>query len=972
MQQINHNELKSFLYGFLTFLKKNNSEGLMLIRLKQRGLTRDINQAKDYIKFQENSTNDIDNFIDSFFEARSKEQIEHPFANWYFSEITKKTKSLKDLYKHVKNSDFHDEKKTFLYFDMDLKDQINKLSFERMTAQEKKDFITVKSFSKLESLKKLDPLYITFTGNGLHVGFNMSSKITNEDTYVSEYTKMAEKLTEITGWRFDLKCTNLARIDRLPYTENIKSNVQSEDLLSDCLFSNWSAGTGFLEQMIEKFDSEEVKNLVQDSKTPQTIYSVFSRLRTKNYEVYRYIKENLTFQKLFEHYSLTEKLGVRSYASTDGFKRCFSPFREETLPSFGYDEKTGVFFDFGNIPNLETDNGKGDIIGLAYGLEYYKVNNEWPVIIDIDLAQEVALNIIGGKNEVDILKEATTFSRDESGKIIPDIKMISLVFLNYLLNKYDIVYSDEEKMLLFREKNSFSEYLKFPEDVPEFGYKSDEATATLLINSCGVSVPPPSLKSNAKIVVSILKDQKSIIFDGYDKKFCRFTLAGMEHILIPVMNRSNPVLKFKNGVYYEVMTGKLHSSYDGFVHVVDANFVPLNEKLQTPYWDKLLDGLVGPEYDDRRKVVQFMFAQMWVPAHGNSRAVIFKGYGANGKSSWIRTLQGILPKGVFHSTNMGAFSGTSNTDTAERVKFKGKHLIFVEDMEKYEIKKDLKALITGEAGATARELHKNPTTFTNKASLIFMANSIPSINGDHSALLRRLITVETPFSVAEKIFKIEDLIIENEKDGVWQYIINSIETFRKTDFMFPEEEDWAKRVTTISRNRLLNRTSIGEVALSLIPCPGKVVMIDDLHRAYNLSAEVKSTQKMGIKSFAEKMAGVAHAIEDLRQTNNLKEFKEDNNINGVISIEKHSQLVALVNVKFVPEDEDMILEKEVPLTEIIKKYGKPGQAIIWEDFDHPFKSKSDIVADLSQTNLFKKLISNKSETIENSLEETLD
>ena len=64
MQPINHNELKGFLYGFLGYLKKNGSEGLMLIRLKQRGLTRDINQAKHYIKFEENSTVDIDNFVE--------------------------------------------------------------------------------------------------------------------------------------------------------------------------------------------------------------------------------------------------------------------------------------------------------------------------------------------------------------------------------------------------------------------------------------------------------------------------------------------------------------------------------------------------------------------------------------------------------------------------------------------------------------------------------------------------------------------------------------------------------------------------------------------------------------------------------------------------------------------------------------------------------------------------------------------
>ena len=957
-----------FLRGYLELLKSKRSAGVILLRMNPRTLQRNIKPRKLHIPLNDSYINDIDEGLNKFYKEVSGSYED--MANWFISEITDKTGELTNQYKTVSDDNFLDRKKTIVYFDADLKDLIkqNKFvdEFDITSNESKKAFLLEKRREIYDEILKTQPLYVSFSGNGFHIGYLLDEKVYDIDRYEKAYKNYTERLKKITGLVFDPKCTNPARIDRLPWTYNVKSDDPRTDSISECLYQNWDAPDTFMSDFRLMLSVEQVKDKLKSSKTPNTIYNLLPKLKIYDFSLYNYVYENISFKKVFDYFDLTTKLQYREPTKeSDGFMRCYTPFREEQLPSFGYDENTKLFFDFGDIPNVSGSGSKGDAAGLAYGLFYFFESGKWPTIIAAEEAKEVLLKILGDKTEQQLKREITSFQTDERGRIVADFSMVLGIFLNYITTKYEVVFGKQQEYFMFRRRGSLDNFEIFPWACPEFGNKTSSTIAQVIFSACGVNSPGADLKSVGKSAIEYLTDKSSLRLDYEDSEdaqdfmkdnrgviFCHYDHAAVEKIKLPVLDISQPVFRFKNGIYYKVKTGEIVSDFTGFSYYIPVDFEPVSKELEAPYWDTLLTGLSGPAGSPERQVLDYVFAQMWIPAHGDSRALVIRGDGRNGKSSLASVMEKLLPRGTFFTCNMGIISGNSSTAESARMNFIGKHLILVADMAKYDIDNDLKLIITGDGGVTARNLFQNAITFRNMATFILMANSMPIINDDTSAFIRRFLVIESRKIVTKPIENIDMKIVKNESKAVWQYIVRCIEKYRKYNFVFPEYEPWAQEVILPMRRALMSKVSGGEIILNLEPKAGSVVSMRGLYDVYVAYCEKTQQRKLQYKSFVDKVqSNILNNIE-LSQLSLTDSFKEVEMPDGLIAVLRNSQLEALINAKF---DSTLLgvsnINVHVDMIDVFKEYNKKFDS--WYSYDNNFKSTPQLKLDLSQTPMFK-------------------
>ena len=210
-----------------------------------------------------------------------------------------------------------------------------------------------------------------------------------------------------------------------------------------------------------------------------------------------------------------------------------------------------------------------------------------------------------------------------------------------------------------------------------------------------------------------------------------------------------------------------------------------------------------------------------------------------------------MPQGVTFSCDMETLAGTSTSSAATRMDLIGKHLILVGDVTDYHLNLKLKPLIVGDAGVTAKLLFKNPVSFKNTATFLFMTNTFPKITQDISAFLRRFILIESKVKITEVIPNLDDMILESEKAGIWRYILSAVEYFRaQYNFAFPEQEEWARSIIIPMKKALLNQFPSGELALCISPKAGSVLDLRALYRLYMEYSDQIGDRKSGLKSFS--------------------------------------------------------------------------------------------------------------------------
>lgn len=926
--------LRDSLLELVMTLRNTGAEGIMFGRIsdaKHRYLApRVVRAAKLVIPLKDATETAIEDNVERLVRLMT-ESPDHAGkdpgiacrANWYFVEYTPDTRNLNRPEVWMNDTDYRGNKKHLVYFDADLKDTISTEVYSKMTQSDKERWVIHKSIKKLEILvRETDPLYIVFTGSGFHVAylahdliFSAKDFSKSKRAFGDAYDSVARELRRLTGFKFDPSCKSLNRIDRVPYTYNLKKGIH--DTYCTPLYFNTAAGTKFLQPLVDSTNSLEIqRRVIENAGTSLGMYRLFPVLKDRNPLVYKHLRAELTFTKVFEYFGIADKLEYFHSPYGSGFKgftSCFSPFRkklfeeyevqgEEHQPSFRCDSNTLVFYDFGVIPGAP-DIHQGDTLALAYALGYYQTNGIWPLKLPLDKAQELALTILGGKTEKELSQEVRGFLRDEKGNVVADLDNIMLGIITVLLARYELVFNKVQNQFFYRPKGTEDTFKIFPWECTEFGNKDKTTIGRFLINLGGLGNPSGNVLTTAKHAVDFLIDPVSVRIAA-DGLHAYWDVEILKDFSFPVIDMDNPVLRFEDNVYYHIKTGDVTDHYDGFAYTIRGvtyKDITDSERTSCPLFEKLMHSMIGPSDSPERMVFRYILAQMWLVAHGDSRALIIKGNGRNGKSTLTEVLTDIMPEGVVFNTSIETLTGKGSSESADRMGMLGKHLVMVGDVRTRNLDRILKNIITGDAGLVAKLLYKNPVNFKNTATLLFMANEIPMISDDVSAFLRRFLIIESKVKIKEPIPNMSKRIVEEELAGVWKYILTSIEHFRDNyNFCFPEMEDWAKKVITPMKQQLLNQFSTGELAMRMRASVGRVVSIRKLFSYYTEYTSETGVRSSGLKGFASRVASIVEGDNDIYGENWKPLFEESGMDEHMVTVYNNGQLEYIVNAEFIP------------------------------------------------------------------------
>lgn len=183
-------------------------------------------------------------------------------------------------------------------------------------------------------------------------------------------------------------------------------------------------------------------------------------------------------------------------------------------------------------------------------------------------------------------------------------------------------------------------------------------------------------------------------------------------------------------------TGEL-KAWDPETHLTYVIPVEYNPAATAPNWEKrLLEWLPDP---GSRAIMQEFIGYSFVPYMGFEKALMIQGEGANGKSLFLETIQGLLGYKVVESINMRNLF--SRFGSAELL---GKILNIVNEAGAEYLRggaaDEFKNLVSG-GRIKADVKNKAPLTFNNTAKFIFAANHDIKTGDKSEGWLRRMLIV---------------------------------------------------------------------------------------------------------------------------------------------------------------------------------------------------------------------------------------
>lgn len=132
---------------------------------------------------------------------------------------------VREKYQHAPHKrETHDddiEQKRYVFFDFDIRNHFKENDLE-VTDQEIKDIATDFIASAKDHPLWSKWSFIVFTGNGIHIYYVSGASYVNKKQFAMGYKYFAEQLDPLVGIPSDKKCSNLARIGRLPGSYNNK------------------------------------------------------------------------------------------------------------------------------------------------------------------------------------------------------------------------------------------------------------------------------------------------------------------------------------------------------------------------------------------------------------------------------------------------------------------------------------------------------------------------------------------------------------------------------------------------------------------------------------------------------------------------------------------------------------------------------------------------------------------------------
>lgn len=286
------------------------------------------------------------------------------------------------------------KKPPFLFIDIDLADQFPVLEkrgllpndqiedkeglknyiLESMTSKEKKELLE-NMFNLDQLVEETHPNLVLFSGNGLHIWYSLPTDVTirtnKYEALFNSTLKLFESNNLLNGMIVDERCRDINRNLRLPFTLNKKSaQADKVAILYSEDFSKISSAIIDAVQQLDyvretsngnrkkakgRTNPAELISVVRDSKKTSK-YGGMEYL-DRDERLSKFVKNNISFEKMATYCGYVLEGDFKK--SSTGFVNILSPFREESNTSFGFNDTTKRWHDFG-----DTTGDYGDAMRL--------------------------------------------------------------------------------------------------------------------------------------------------------------------------------------------------------------------------------------------------------------------------------------------------------------------------------------------------------------------------------------------------------------------------------------------------------------------------------------------------------------------------------------------------------------------------------------------------------------------------------
>jgi putative DNA primase/helicase len=235
------------------------------------------------------------------------------------------------------------------------------------------------------------------------------------------------------------------------------------------------------------------------------------------------------------------------------------------------------------------------------------------------------------------------------------------------------------------------------------------------------------------------------------------------------LNVRNGTIKWDTG---EIVFHK-HCAEDLHTKIANVDYVATAE---CPTFKRTLDRALDSETGE---FLQRLFGYIASGEPTEQVVVFMHGVGANGKSTLINELQHLLGS---YSCNVEPSSFTVQKNPGIRndiARLRGARLALASEFNHGEIiDASLIKKISGGDRLTARFLHKEHFEFVVKATLVFVTNALPVLNGGDAAIARRVLSICFP-NVIPPEERDPNLarLISGERSGVLNWLVEGLNSY---------------------------------------------------------------------------------------------------------------------------------------------------------------------------------------------------
>lgn len=325
-------------------------------------------------------------------------------------------------------------------------------------------------------------------------------------------------------------------------------------------------------------------------------------------------------------------------------------------------------------------------------------------------------------------------------------------------NTYEYVIADRFPTLKYKARGDFYEYRE------------------------GVYIPLQAEDVRSKILAEMMKDglmNYRTVGRVNDKIACFKSIDG--RTFDEEDENPNPnVLNFKNGLL-DISTYILYQHSPDYLSTSQIP-VMFSQNATCPRWRQFIDEITC-EDPEQGKLLQQIAGYCLTTDTSFSKAFIFFGMGANGKSLFTRILTKIVGRDNVSNINLSTI--TRQFGVTGLI---GKKLNLIDEISgNYFESNVIKGVISGERMAAEIKYRPEPLEFTPSVKLVFSVNELPKINDTTPGLYRRFCIV--PFD--RSFEKAPDLNLETkltaELPGILNWAIEGLKSLR-ADGQFNETD----------------------------------------------------------------------------------------------------------------------------------------------------------------------------------------